>query len=127
MRNSDAPRGEPADPALSARSPGTKVVTAKFSDMANTEVSSTPKRCRISAYNAFWIGTTMHWRRRCWRSCGPGGNCMTMLVIAPSELNWVAPVARISFQKFVAEKRGDNATAASAHSAAQHEYQSALA
>jgi hypothetical protein len=41
-----------------------------------------------------------------------------MLVIAPSVLNWVAPLLRISSQKRLAEKRGYNAMAASAHKAA---------
>ena len=49
-----------------------------------------------------------------------------MWPIAPSELNCVAPVSRISSQKRLAEKRGDSATDASAHSAAFTVYQSAL-
>jgi len=41
-----------------------------------------------------------------------------MLVIAPSELNWVAPVALTSSQKLLAENRGDTASAQSAQNAA---------
>jgi hypothetical protein len=41
-----------------------------------------------------------------------------MLVIAPSALNWVAPVARISSQKPLAEKRSETASAQSAQNAA---------
>ena len=45
-------------------------------------------------------------------------NDNVMFVIAPKELNCVAPVARISSQNPPAVKRGDTASAASAHKAA---------
>ncbi len=60
----------------------------------------------------------MAWRTRCSRSRGEAGARSRMFVIAPSELNWVAPLARISSQKPLAEKRGETASAASAHKAA---------
>ncbi len=46
--------------------------------------------------------------------------------MAPSELNWVAPYARISSQKRVAENRADSANVPSAQRAAAQEYHIAL-
>ena len=63
----------------------------------------------------------MHWRNAVSRSWGPGGNFQMMLLIAPSVLNCVAPVLRISSQNRLAEKRGITTAVAPAHRQASTE------